>query len=642
MTVVSFPEFNPLSMTANTSYVVAENHSLSSNCQILEGITLYFTTGTIQGASGIKLIGKNTQVIAPIRHIFGETLEVTGSWITDKAYPQWFGAKADETHNDTSAIQACCSIFKNIRLIKGKYKVTSTILIPPGVSLRGDAGTYEEYTNPDDGINRANYIGAKIVPYDESGSNFIDGYVFFINTNFDNTWYYPYFPNTGEIRDLIIFGYKADVCRGFSVGCGITFCTVQFVGMTQAIVKNSQHYIDGLCIQQCSFTQKDGVDAPIIDCGFLGDGLRIEGCHIGGIVKLNNCNGGVIEGNIQGSYYFGGCRAIKMCGCHIEEGRIWINSSNLSIEDLFIWQLNETPDPIIDIITQDSSNASVILKNISFIYYINGIEHNHPMNDLKSAVDIRINELTTLSIEKCYKVFSNSGGIGMNQLMGITVNKADNTSLEIFNSYSAYLSDFCVINASYSLNCFRRLKTEAGAGIAILNTADFTNNPFYPWYGDDGCTYYYRAYLLWDKERRILGTASSEFVRTAGKIGCPYFISYYRGRNQTVRVYRGIKSNVYTEFCDIQFAGAYFCVDDGLSCGGGAFKWQIQGGSPIEENGIYAKYANFVNENIEVYATLSLNPTTGSWKDGDKVVALNSGKTYYCTQSGEPGVWIEI
>ncbi|WP_163222961.1 glycosyl hydrolase family 28-related protein [Bacteroides sp. 214] len=594
----------------------------------------------------------NCGIDAPLYQIFNDTANIDIHAKIDKAYPQWFGAKGDYENDDTKAIQICCSKFKHVHIPKGKYKVTSTIKIPPGVSISGDCGTYEEFTL-EDGIVRKDYMGTKIYPVQTAGEYFIDNFVFHINQkeNTTNEVFYPFFPHNGEIKNLIIAGFGMNVCNGFKVGYSVKFENIFFADISQALLKNNSLYIDSFHIEKCSFTQKVNATVPVVDCGFLGDGFLMRGCHTFGTVRFFCCNGGAIEGNIQGSFEFHNCRGMKMFGGHLEVGNVLIESSNISIEDMFMWQNGgEENPPILNIYTSGSNNTSVVLKNISFLYYINGDQHGLPDNNDKSPIDIKIDSMTTLSIEKCYKVYCHSGNIGDNQLMGLTIMKEDNTLFDNFNNYSSYFSDSCHITTNYRINSSKRIETPRDATIYIMNTKDFTGNPFYPWHGNETKTYYYKALVMWDCKRKILGAIPNEYVRTAGKVGCIYCVSAYMGRNHSARIFRGEYSGSYTEFCDIHYAGAYFIVDDGISCGGGAFKWRpiSELGSQATMDGTRADYIEYNGENIVVTSFTAMNrpPNYGEWKRGDKIIvysASTSTKTEYCcVQSGAPGNWMQI
>lgn len=95
----SWPEFNPSSFSPNQTYVVTTTKTLTSNVILSENITLIFAGGKIaSNASNTTRIlkGNNTHIIAPISLIFEKEIQLDGSWIMDRAYPQWFGAKNND------------------------------------------------------------------------------------------------------------------------------------------------------------------------------------------------------------------------------------------------------------------------------------------------------------------------------------------------------------------------------------------------------------------------------------------------------------------------------------------------------------------------------------------------------------------
>ena len=87
----SWPEFNPSSFSPNQTYVVTTTKTLTSNVILSENITLIFAGGKIaSNASNTTRIlkGNNTHIIAPISLIFEKEIQLDGSWIMDRAYPQ--------------------------------------------------------------------------------------------------------------------------------------------------------------------------------------------------------------------------------------------------------------------------------------------------------------------------------------------------------------------------------------------------------------------------------------------------------------------------------------------------------------------------------------------------------------------------
>lgn len=123
---------------------------------------------TLSELSKFYLIGNNTVIKAGAEQIFGDFLEVTGPWITDRAYPQWFdqlagkqkgvhafsGKREDfkQLHDCSAAINKAI-IFKGVGevfLPQGNYYISHPIKLPIGITLAGEtyrnmsAGTQDE------------------------------------------------------------------------------------------------------------------------------------------------------------------------------------------------------------------------------------------------------------------------------------------------------------------------------------------------------------------------------------------------------------------------------------------------------------------------------------------------------------------
>ena len=59
------------------------------------GVTLIFQGGKIEkgSATSLTIQGNDTAIQAPITQIFGEGVSASGTWLIDRAFPQWFDEK---------------------------------------------------------------------------------------------------------------------------------------------------------------------------------------------------------------------------------------------------------------------------------------------------------------------------------------------------------------------------------------------------------------------------------------------------------------------------------------------------------------------------------------------------------------------
>ena len=103
-----------------------------------------YTNVTFKIVPGAKLSGAFTlnipNVEAGMYQIFDSTLGVvTFSGAVKEVYPQWWGAKGDDTTDCTSAIVSALASITHGRVFfpKGDYLTTASILVPSGITLKG-------------------------------------------------------------------------------------------------------------------------------------------------------------------------------------------------------------------------------------------------------------------------------------------------------------------------------------------------------------------------------------------------------------------------------------------------------------------------------------------------------------------------
>lgn len=90
---------------SSNSFSIDSNIDLKGKTLVLpQNSSLVFKGGSISNGT---LWGNGTLVIAGAEELFGDDLVLTGSFISDTMYPEWFGAKGDGKHDDTHAIQKC-------------------------------------------------------------------------------------------------------------------------------------------------------------------------------------------------------------------------------------------------------------------------------------------------------------------------------------------------------------------------------------------------------------------------------------------------------------------------------------------------------------------------------------------------------
>lgn len=118
---------------ANTRYIIQYDYDLNgTTINVPEGCVLDFQGGSI--SNGI-LNGNLTKISSYPTQIFND-ITISGSWIINNAYSEWFGAKGDNSTDDTEAIQKCLDSFYKCKLLSKTYAVTS-IKLPNNSMLEG-------------------------------------------------------------------------------------------------------------------------------------------------------------------------------------------------------------------------------------------------------------------------------------------------------------------------------------------------------------------------------------------------------------------------------------------------------------------------------------------------------------------------
>lgn len=338
---------------------------LENGFKLKEDITLIFQGGKLKIPSdktSFFIEGNQTAIEAPIDQIFGEGLDIAGSWLCDRAYPQWFDwrvGKEKENSYDGDHIDCAIAINKAIQmkkagevfLVSGCYYIATPIRMLARTRLIG-----EWSTSPDN-----EYGGTVITPY-LTDSPWPEQALVFINTikaTDDNgniiqdengvdklTWEQGYPIPMGLLKGIVFRNYsrpgkksgepfsKIDKERHKEIKkrieeqisripcCivegGFTFEDLLFASFRRCI-KWGEHYSDCKAIRRCVFypihnnTDMGSDTCYAMEIRGLGDALRIEQCHVSDSAEYDNtgktttafhalylreCKGGSIINNI--------------------------------------------------------------------------------------------------------------------------------------------------------------------------------------------------------------------------------------------------------------------------------------------------------------------------------------------------------
>lgn len=345
-------------------------------------ITLIFQGGKISG--NIRLVGNQTTIEAPIKQIFGEDIIVSGSWIMDRAYPQWFNDHAgkqgyfDKYYGNNyqsflnSIIDCAPAINKAMKmktvgevfLPQGNYYVNETLVMPNGIHLVGEGEAVQTtFDNESNSYTKIGYESTRIIPYIPlSGPTNEDRPV--MEINMDNDTWIAQFPLPSKVSNIIfdnhvqnpilsseddptkvlfknVFKIANKICCYAAGGC--EFKNVSWLYFRRAIKWTSSDYADLKIIDTCYFSndfndndksnypQAFEEDAYVVDFNGLGDALSMRNSLFSynlfseGIscfaFRLLDCHGGSISDCIINTDgLIRSCDAITFNSNHLETG----------------------------------------------------------------------------------------------------------------------------------------------------------------------------------------------------------------------------------------------------------------------------------------------------------------------------------
>ena len=162
----------PIELSADTTY------------QIGKGSVIHFyMDGKFTGSGTLQL--NNTQIEAPKKRIFDDTVNIAGLMRCDAVYPEWFGAVGDGVTDDAQAIQNAIynAGHMPVVLTAEKYLVKSTInMIEPLMNLKvGEAFGYTDTRGSKWSFNQT-----LIVEHDIIGDASLEGPVIRTGSNYNN------------------------------------------------------------------------------------------------------------------------------------------------------------------------------------------------------------------------------------------------------------------------------------------------------------------------------------------------------------------------------------------------------------------------------------------------------------------------
>ena len=517
-------------------------------------------------AKTVTLTGNNTKIIAPPYQIFVGEFKFEGTWVMDRAYPQWFGAvaypdiaaaSAEDAISSTDAINKAIK-FKNggeVFIPKGVYLITNTsntevfdkgepvyagINMTTGIDLVGEKGGVKDKFDKRT-VFVVKFDTSKIATdYPDNPSNF--ALLININksdaTNNAPTWRQPNSTQGYTVKNIFFYNStpiygKNKLLRCVLCGCGATFDCNVWRGFSQA-VKYLNIYIDDRKVVNCEFNLNkdtpeynpdDNDKLYAFDMGSLGDATLFEHNQINDGYKnkglrLNNCGGASINANVlNADVLITSCKGITFVSNHLEQGRqMVITSSNVtSLNNYFM--RGEKPAIVING-TRYQDKSVVTSNGDNFIFYDNLFFEGKEITYYPVCeYDIAIDQYSVLNISNAYRYW-HSNGFGKMYTCGIKMLKIldpenidDAVPFDDFNKHSYALSQSGIIRAGHKI----------GSEFPI-ESFDQSNNFYYmanggvKWDYDTGY-YTYHCQIVWDADRGLIWTKNGQSLIRMGNYG---------------------------------------------------------------------------------------------------------------------------
>lgn len=525
----------------------------------------------------------------------GHLVDKSGKLVSSKVFwatsPQFAGgADPSGTLSSSAAFNAACQAAAAsggpafVMAPRGSYRLTTTVFVPAQVFIIGDgagAGAHPMSFFPDtnhsltggwmfifnssDGINPASNIYA---------AQYLGGIV---GARFSN-----YTTNLPNIRGAICFG------SGF-------FQDIRSYRMTCAIKRPRGQYIDRFTVVRCHSDQEyNGTSEYQIEIDGTGDTVLIDRCTFpdsGGVVNsggtdpikavrfknsdaLLSSASASIRGNVNGSHYFSGVKALKMECFHNEYGVLTFDKSNFSLEDLYISVPTAyTYVPIVCVGSSYSSSGFFgKLKNIEFNYGWGSFQSAYPF-ELKTHHEYH------LQIENCYRISDLSAAAP--SIFGIRICNASDATISNWASWSHFASCYGILDG-YILQEVRRTVTMDSSYGGPYYTAASSSQADWD---DTLGTYFYTTQYLLDPTNMIgvnqNNSIQSATISTATDTGI--FMTTSAGNlplTAIIRVYRGTTSGSYDKYVDLPAVMMRSIQDQGTKiCG---IPWNSRTAGPVD------------------------------------------------------------
>lgn len=461
--------------------------------------------------------------------------------------------------------------------------------------------------------------GSKILPRAnlQTGANdFTANTLILVNCSSGSAWDVP-FPNIRGYADGINVDNSANPSLNvgaLKVGCGMLIRNIRTTHCWFN-VRTAGTYLDLVRIDGSMCSEQQGTDFAI-ELSNLGDGIQIKSSHAyiaGGAsvpknVKLNACQGAVIESTIGGDMYFNQCRAIKFQGGHHETGVITVDGSDVTIDDLLTWV--GTSMSIRCTSNAGGERRSLVLRNWDNLFRSNNTSITPTQFDLQVGTGCNV------VVENCSRVFGTTANAYQSEKFGIFVANSSGTALTAWNNYSYAYSRRGEIDGRQLVSSAAFVNPGSGTA-ALFNSTTTTNSCAFQAASN---TYYYQAQLIYDATRRLGEPSTSSEVSFAVTNGgnCPRFVigpgMASRTQNCFLRLYRGTATNSYDFYVDVPLISMREITDRGDVCSG--FAWIARTAATTAT--IFSTLDLAVKGSLVDCTIATIPPTIGTWTEGDK------------------------
>lgn len=563
--------------------------------------SLFTINGKAVEGTNSSIVGNSTAISAPIKKIFTTGINVAGTWLMDRAYPQWF---EDSNNADWATAINKAIIMKGtgeVFLPRGNYVISSTIYVSFGIKLVGEPGREKTGYNTD----------ATVIMPSTGKNNFNGGYMMLVNVKHkddkgqeinvsaaNSTWEVHY-PNSGtELNNLSFICKGNQRYKAVLVSGGITVNHIRWNGCLQALASTSNTYNDQRCITNCTFYPAGKIKMPdreelyAFDLKSLGDALVFTGnaVHNGDSytksLRLLLCDGGTIHSNIlNADVLIDRCKSISFTSNHCENGATITIKASTVVNNANFYEKGTKPSIIITNST-DMKNSVVTINGDQFVYY-NGVRSNNPSESpditaarLKSISenDIAIDSRSQLTLNDVYRYdVPLKVGIDKQNLFGIQVASIKNNGKiepdQSFNRYSHHLSKSGIIRKSNNVEKPVDNPSPGRAHLYLYGKATAT------WFGETGDYTY--SYEILDTNGRVTNKslAMSSYTENnttihleKGESGVLFCLSDKGDANNRVYVRMQRNGADGLKTVEVPVAGSEHLYDNGVSVAGYIWK----------------------------------------------------------------------